>query len=349
MSLYLLLSDIHLCDKPPSSCTDSYADDLFGLLEQTVKVARRRKVAAVVWAGDVFHIKTPSRTSHELVNRTKDLIDSYPCPVFIVPGNHDIRHDRLDSIDSQPLGALFRRHAIRLEGWGGYDAHTQYMIYGVPWLQGYGDWGAYDGDDPHPPIELNLAKALRGYREQVLEQGTGGRKALIVAHAPLYPPGQELKYEYFPAARWAEAMGGGPGHVFYGHVHEPHGVYQVTSYGSGDPVTFCNYGALSRGSLHEYNLTRPVGCTIWDDETGVFEFVPLDAKPAEQVFRLTEKQQVTDMQGRLDEFLASVGSTSLEAVSVEAVIAHIRTLGLGRDAEDLAAELVTEAAHGGKT
>jgi DNA repair exonuclease SbcCD nuclease subunit len=134
MSLYLLLSDLHLSDKPPSSCTDSYTDDLFGLLEQTAKIARRRKVAAVCWAGDVFHIKTPSRTSHELVNRTKDLIDAYPCPVFIVPGNHDIRHDRLDSIDSQPLGALFRRHALRLEGWAGYDADTEYALYGVPWL-----------------------------------------------------------------------------------------------------------------------------------------------------------------------------------------------------------------------
>jgi DNA repair exonuclease SbcCD nuclease subunit len=339
VSLYLLLSDIHLCDKPPSSCTESYADDLFDLLEQTVKVARRRKAAAVVWAGDVFHIKTPSRTSHELVNRTKDLIDAYPCPVFIVPGNHDIRHDRLDSIDSQPLGALFRRHAIRLEGWGGYDAHTQYMIYGVPWLSGYGDYGSYNGDDSHPPIELNLAEALRGWRHQVLEAGTGSEHPLVVAHAPLYPPGQENQFEYFPAARWAEAMGGA-GSVFYGHVHEPHGVYTAGG------AVFCNNGALSRGSLHEYNLTRPVGCTLYDTVTGEFEFVPLAAKPAAEVFRLSEKQQVTDMQGRLDEFLASVGSTSLGAVSVESVIAHIKTLGLGRDAEELAAELVTEAAHG---
>jgi DNA repair exonuclease SbcCD nuclease subunit len=340
MSLYLLLSDLHLSDKPPSSCTDSYTDDLFGLLEQTAKIARRRKVAAVCWAGDVFHIKTPSRTSHELVNRTKDLIDAYPCPVFIVPGNHDIRHDRLDSIDSQPLGALFRRHALRLEGWAGYDADTEYALYGVPWLQGYGDWAAYDGDDPHPPIELNLAEALRGYR-QGYWTGTTRRRMLVVAHAPLYPPGQELQYEYFPAQRWAEAMGGGPGYVFYGHVHPWHGVYEAGG------VTFCNHGALSRGSLHESELTREVGCTIWDDETGEFEFVPLDARPASEVFRLTEKQQVTDMQGRLDEFLASVGETTLEAVSVESVIAHIRTLGLGRDAEDLAAELITEAAHGG--
>jgi hypothetical protein len=222
------------------------------------------------------------------------------------------------------------------------------MIYGVPWLQGYGDWGAYDGDDPHPPIELNLAKALRGYREQVHEQGTGNRKALVVAHAPLYPPGQELQYEYFPAARWAEAMGGGPGYVFYGHVHDWHGVYHAYPTETAiEHVTFCNHGALSRGSLHESELTRQVGCTLWDDETGEFEFVPLDAKPASEVFRLQEKQQVTDMAGRLDDFLASVGSTTLEAVSVESVIAHIRTLGLSPDEAALATELITEAAHGG--
>jgi hypothetical protein len=354
MSLYLLLSDLHLRDHPPSSCTESYTDDLFNLLEQTVTVARRRKVYAVAWAGDVFDIKTPSRTSHQLVNRTKDLIDRYPCPVYIVPGNHDIKHDRLDSIDSQPLGALVRRHARPLIGWARDGATPRtFPLYGVPWLQGYGAYGEWEGEGPHPPIELNLADAMRGYIEQVFERGTGSHKTLVVAHAPLYPPGRELQYEYFPAARWAELMRG-QGHVFYGHVHEPHGVYRVGSTWETDSaiengvVTFCNHGALSRGSLHEHNLTRQVGCTIWDSETGEFEFVPLDAKPAEQVFRLTGKQQVTDMQGRLDEFLASVGSTTLEAVSVESVISHIRTLGLGRDAEELAAELITEAAHGGK-
>lgn len=185
-----------------------------------------------------------------------------------------------------------------------------------------------------------MHEALRGWREPALPD----YPALVVAHAPLYPPGQELPYENFPVWVWAESMGA-RGACFYGHVHEPHGVYQTGG------AVFANNGALSRGSLHEYNLTRQVGCTIWDsDRIGeeAFEFVPLDAKPASEVFRLTEKQQATDMHGRLDEFLASVGSTTLEAVSVESVIAHIRTLGLGKDAEDLAAELLTEAAHDSK-
>lgn len=338
MGLYLLLSDLHLADRAPSSCTDSYTDDLFGLLEQTVDIASQRKVKAVVWAGDIFHIKAPSRTSHRLVQRTIRLLRSYPCPAYIVPGNHDITHDRLDSIhQTQPLGVLFESGAAQpLIGWADYDGPPGHLpLFGVPWQQ---EW-----------LDDVVDDALSGYREvawswqelPAAERGTAPVHHLVVAHAPLYPLGKELTYEFYSAEMWAHYMRN-VGSVFYGHVHEPHGVYQV------DSVTFCNNGALSRGSLHEYNLTRQVGCTLWDSETGGFEFVPLDAKPASEVFRLQEKAQVTDMQGRLDEFLASVGATTLEAVSVESVIEHIRTLGLGSDAESLATELLMEAAHGGQ-
>lgn len=324
-----MLSDIHLSDRPPSSCTDTYTDDLFGLLEQTVRIAGERKVTAVAWAGDIFHIKAPSRTSHKLVQRTIRLLRSYPCPAWIVPGNHDITSDRLDSIhQTQPLGVLFESGAARpLIGWCEGCGSAVHDLYGVPWLQGYGE-NTEESD-------AAVLKALHAWRNPQLPV----QPALVVAHAPLYPPGRELKYEYFPAEVWADAMGG-QGYVFYGHVHEPHGTYGF--YDADGGITFCNNGALSRGSLHEYQLTRDIYVTLWDSETGEFEAVKLDAKPASEVFRLQEKAQITDMQGRLDEFLSSVSSTSLEAVNIESVTAHVRTLGLGTDAENLIEELLAE-------
>lgn len=343
---FLLLSDVHLSDRPPSSCTDTYTDDLFGLLDQAADVGLHYGVTAMILAGDTFHQKAPSRVSHRLVHRMCQFVEmtSLDMTVLILAGNHDISNDRLESVwVTQPLGMLYRAGAHELRGWFG-----TLPVYGVPWLQGYGDYGAYDGDAPNPSIELRLAAELNDYREQVFERGTGAEYPLVVAHAPLYPEGKELPYEYFPARRWWEAMGqhrGGTHNVFYGHVHEPHGTYGF--YDEQGGITFCNNGALSRGSLHEYNLTRQVGVTVYDTQTGKFEFVPLHAKPADQVFRLQEKQQATDVQGRLDDFLAGIGSTSLAVVSAEGVVGRIRAMeSVSREVADLAAELIEEAQHG---
>lgn len=317
----LCLADIHATEHPPSACTDAYWPDILDLLRQSVVIAAARQVDAVAWAGDVFHHKGPARTSHRLVLQLIRIINDYPCPVYIVPGNHDMQNDREASIiKTQPLGVLYERGARRLEGWAAPGLHFSrqeyFPLYGVPWQQ---QW-----DDEH------VFAALRAYTQE------RSSPVLVATHAPLYPPGRELPYENFPAEQWAVAMGG-KGSCFYGHVHEPHGVYKVGG------VTFCNYGALSRGSLHEYNLTRQVGVTVWDSSDGSFDFIPLEAKPAGEVFRLAERGEEADRQGRLDEFLAGISSATLGVVSTESVMELIRARGISPAAEALVEELLAEA------
>lgn len=317
----LSVNDIHASDHPPSSCTSAYREDILNLLWQTAGVADRFGVSAVCWPGDVFHSKTPHRTSHELVNLVADVVRAYPCPVYITPGNHDIQYDDITGIDKQPLGVLYRAGARPLIG----RCQEFPQLYGVPWQQ---QWD-----------NATVSRALKDWRED--GKNTTGGFGLVVAHAPLYPPGLELPYENFPAARWAEEMNGRsvPACCVYGHVHEYHGVWEL------DGVRFCNVGALSRGSLHEHNLTRQIKVAVWDSRDGMFTEVPLDAKPAEQVFRLREKQQATDAAGKLDQFLTSIGSAQLEVLSAEAVLEHVRSLKLGKDVEDEMAELLDWAAH----
>jgi predicted phosphodiesterase len=328
VGLILCVNDIHARRTPPSSCTDSYWPDLRDLLWQSVEVARAREVQVVVWAGDVLHHKAPGRTDHGLMQDLIRVIQACPCPVFIVPGNHDVQNDRLASIDAtQPLGVLYLAGARRLEGWADdTQGALEFPLYGVPWQQ---EWS--------PGV---LGTALRDYTDPT--GGEWNRPVLVVTHAPLYPPGREPGYpgaELTPAAWWASAMGGA-GHLLYGHIHEPHGVYQAGG------VTFCNYGALSRGSLDEYNLERQVGVTLWDDVTGEFEFVPLRARPASEVFRLAQHAEKRAVQQSLDGFLAGVSAATLGVLSIETVLAHIATLGVERDVQELAGELLT-AQQGG--
>jgi DNA repair exonuclease SbcCD nuclease subunit len=322
---YLLINDVHLSDRPPSSCTDTYLDDLFDLLGQVVVLARVQQVSALVIAGDLFHCKAPSRVSHRMMIRLVKWIRSAPCPVAVVAGNHDLQHDRVESLDeTQPLGMLVKSDLVRLlDGWD-----PDFPLYGVPWQQ---EW-----------TDEAVNTALAAFR------GPKGN-ALVVTHAPLYPPGLELEYEFYPAPKFAEAMGG-TGYCYYGHVHERHGIWLTEPAstfldGGSSQVTFCNPGALSRGSLHEHNLTRVPACVVWDSDTGQFTEIPLNARPPEEVFRLKEAREVTDMRGRLDEFLAAIGSTTLEGVSVESVIEHIRSLGLPEADTALAIDLLMEAAN----
>lgn len=321
MAKFALVSDVHLADHPPSSCTETYSADVLQLLHRSVQLANSTGAAALIIAGDLFHIKAPSRTSHKLVVAVMTVLSEAKCKVYVVPGNHDMQHDRLDSLERQPLGVLAESGVVELlMGWG------EWPVYGVPWLQ---TW-----DEEH------VSAALGEYREQLFERGTGTVKPLVVTHAPLYPPGKELPYEFFPVDLFA-AMMGAAGHVFYGHVHEPHGVY------SAGGVTFCNNGALSRGSLHEYNMNRQVGATVWDSQAGTFSFVPLPHRPASEVFRLAEHQQQAEVQGRLDSFLSTIQATDLSVVSIEAVLAHIKAnVSCGQGDLALIEELLEEAGHG---
>jgi DNA repair exonuclease SbcCD nuclease subunit len=336
MARHLLLSDPHATVHPPSSCTDLYWPDVRSLLWQSVELARREKVVSVTWAGDVLHHKAPLRTSPALLQELARIVQAYPCPAYATPGNHDMQHDRPESIEAtQPLGVLFLAGLRRLEGWADrmfQDAERREYgmlpLYGVPWQQ---HWS-----------EMGIEAALDQYREQVAgRRFADSTRVLVVTHAPLYPPDKEPTYpgaECTPARWWSSAMGS-TGSVFYGHVHEMHGRWEDAG------TQFCNNGALSRGSLGSDNLERQVGCTIWDDQTGEFRFCPLDAVPAAELFRLEEHGRKVTSQAQMGEFLASVGQVRLPVLSVEGVIEEIKRRGLPARVVTKAEELLTAAAH----
>lgn len=310
MTNFLLLSDLHLADRPPVSCTESYIDDLFDLLKYSVKLAEEHN-AITVWAGDVFHIKGSSRNSHGLVQQTIDIVKSYPRDLYIVPGNHDLANDRLDSISTQPIGTLFKAGAKLLIGWN----QNSLPLYGVPWLQRFND--------------LTVENAFKSY----VNKSQAGAHHLVVTHAPLYPPGKELPYENFPATQWAAHMAN-RGSVFYGHVHDFHGVYEV------DGVTFCNNGSLSRGALTESHRSREIVATMWSSINGQFSTFALPYRPASEVFKIEEIIASRNKRVELDDFLKSIGYNFVEMTSVESVMLHIKSLDLDSLLENKILELL---------
>lgn len=300
----LIIGDIHLSDRPPSIRMDSYADEILEKLALAVQVAVDQGVDLIISAGDVFHIKSPSRTSHALVQRTAEALTRPGLPVRIVPGNHDMQHDRVDSLVKQPLGTLAKMTGIELL----LGPDTEFPIFGLPYLW---DWKA------------DLPTWMRMWHEYPLLHR---HNRLMVTHAPIFPPGESAIYEYISATDWAEQQE--MGYCYYGHIHDLHGQYTVHT-SSGGMVEFCNQGALSRGSLHEATLKRKPAVTLYDDSAvNVFTRIEIPHKPAEEVFKLAEKLVEDTSAQRLDDFLQSVSQTTLSGLTLEEVIAHAEKMNL---------------------
>lgn len=322
-SRVILVGDIHLSDRPPSSCNEGYTDDILDMLSYIAKLEKALKADAVVWAGDIFHHKQPSRTSHGTVLKLMKVAQEYD-NLWVVTGNHDISSDRLDSLEKQPLGVLYAAGVLQeLNGW-----HPTLPIFGVPWQQ---HWLA-----PGTPEE-----ALDYWREdaKAMEGGSNANK-LVVTHAPIYPPtvADNVLFELVPlagAGGLSEAMGN-EGYLYYGHIHEPHHIFDV------DGVTYANMGSISRGSLHEYNLARKIQVAFWTPEHG---FVPVDIphKPASEVFKLAEAKEKKEEKMSLDSFLADVGNATLDISSTGTIIDHIRNMEVEEPVKKTAINLLEEA------
>lgn len=322
MTKILVVGDIHVSDKPPINCTESYTDDIIEILHYVAGLEKRYGVDAVVWAGDVFDHKAPSKNSHALVLKMIAVVRAYRS-LWIVPGNHDISNDRLDSIhEKQPLGVLYAAGANELSGW-----HPELPLYGAPWQQ---DW------------EANLENAFIPWLmdpwrfEPDLDDINKMRprdNCLAVTHATIFPPSmaEGVPYANLPAADVAKAMGNS-GSLYYGHIHDYHGVFEEGG------VTFANVGAVSRGSLTESHTTREVKVVLWtdegfygSDEIGDYGFDPgfneivVPHKPASEVFRIQEGLDKKNQRLNMEQFLARVGSSTLAMSSTAAVVEHIRS------------------------
>jgi predicted phosphodiesterase len=327
----ICVGDIHLSDRPPASCKEGYTDDILDMLSHVAKLEKALKVDAVVWAGDIFHHKQPSRTSHATVLKLAKVAQQYD-NLYVVTGNHDIQSDRLDSLEKQPLGVLYEAGVLKeLNGW-----HPTLPIFGVPWQQ---RWLA-----PGTPWE-----AFQGWRDKMYKLNRSDNdgsernlvESLVITHAPIYPPtvADNVLFELVPLAGeggMSEAMGYA-GSLYYGHIHEPH--YKFTVEG----VEYANMGAISRGSLHEYNLARKIQVAFWTPEHG---FVPIDIphKPASEIFKLAEAQEKKTEKLSLDSFLSEVGSATLDISSTGSIIEHVRRMDIDEPVKAKSVELLEEVA-----
>lgn len=297
-------TDVHLSDRAPSSRTDDWADAVFDKLGQVRDLAREVNAAAIIDGGDFFHIKSPGRNSHALVNRTAEHHSTYPCPVYCTPGNHDAVYGDYSFLPQQPLGVLYSTGVFKRL----YDEHEAVFrrsggvtvrVVGIP----------YHGTS----YDMERFTSIEKGDEDIL---------ICVAHVLASHKGGTM-FEGEDIIKYADLVDTAPDVYLFGHWHKNQGVEEIGG------KQFVNIGSLTRGSLSQDNMDRvPAAAVLRCAEKGVeIEVVPLNVRPAEEVFDVEGRARQVKRQVEMDSFVEAIRE-ALQPAEGEQTLAEAVT-GMG--------------------
>jgi len=283
-------TDGHLSDHTPSSRRDVWSDTILGKIRQIGVLAESYQCHAVLDGGDLFHDKTPGKTSHELMGKLFEVQRSYSCPIYGNVGNHDCRLGQFEFLQEGPLGSLFSSGVMR-PCFNEHEVHIReggvhVRIVGIP----------YHG----PKYDLGRFQAIHKGEEDHL---------IVMAHILASPQGGDMfANEDIIRYRDLPVLCPGASVILFGHWHKDQGVAELGS------MQVVNIGSFSRGSLSQDNIDRvpAVALLRCTKERVVVEQIPLQVSPADQVFDLRKRATEELQTAIVDNFVRTL-QTDLQA------------------------------------
>ena len=114
MSSIIFVGDLHLKGSSPISRVDDYPTVILNKLESLINTAKSFSCDKIMLLGDVFdsHITTLPYLA-KVINTFRKISDA-GIDVYTIVGNHDIKNNRMDSLDSSALGILISTVYLKL-------------------------------------------------------------------------------------------------------------------------------------------------------------------------------------------------------------------------------------------
>lgn len=279
-------TDVHLSDQNPQSRTDDWAETVLGKLKQVGDIAKVLDAQAVLDGGDFFHIKSPRRNSHELIQRVARIHQEYPCPVYGCVGNHDLKYGDMRFLPESPLGVLFETGVFKRL----YDKHeavfesdgVKVRVVGVPYHGTQYEMDRFHnikkGDEDHLVVVGHVLASKQG--------GSMFENEDIISYKDLVD---------VPASAFC-----------FGHWHKDQGITEIA------PGKFVvNVGSLTRGALNQDDLGRvPCAVSMSFTKGGVeIKRHPLKVGDPSEVFDLDGRKAMETRSAAMEEFVENLQNT----------------------------------------
>jgi DNA repair exonuclease SbcCD nuclease subunit len=310
MLTLLWRSDVHLADVAPQARIDDWVATILGKIIQIGQIAKEVGASAVLDGGDFFHVKSPTRNSHELVAKTALVHAAYPCPVYATVGNHDVKYGNLEFLPEAPLETLFSTGVFQRL----YDQHEvtftkddiTVRVVGIP----------YHGTK----YDLNRFSEIKKGSEDYL---------VVVAHC-LASPKETTMFEAEDVLSYKDLSAYAPDAYLMGHWHKDQGVQRVAG------KLFVNVGSVSRGSLQQDELERiPTVVALYFDKDDIsYSKIELQISPASEVFDLAGRARVEKREETVDSLVEKLlGLMTMR--DGESLLNKVRSLPLEESVREL--------------
>lgn len=299
---FITFTDIHISDTNPTSRLGNYREDILNKLRQIGKVGKKLGVDFYIMAGDLYHLKSPSRNSHELNRLLIETFKDYKSPIYTTEGNHDLKQDSYSTFGEQPLSVLYadntlikaRKKSIKF-------GNNKILIDSIPFSE-------------EPELEdKNKEKDDFDLKIKILHLYATKKGGNLFGHKLFsYDEISNLNDDIF----------------VLGHYHIDQGIEIIDK--KDKKQYFINVGAISRGSLSEDDINREpkicyVQVNLEENKRPIIKAQPvkLKVKPASEVFDLEEKkiekEKMEDAEkfvGKLQEEIKDIG-TNVDIIDEE--------------------------------
>jgi len=313
-------NDIHISDNGPRSRIDNFKETVLGKLGQMCMACNKLNADAAIIAGDLFNLKNPTRNSHGLNQELIKVFNQFNCPIYMIEGNHDLTANRLESLESQPLGVLFadntlkqlRNEIIEKDG-------KKISLVGVPYIEKL-DLDTLQipdkGDCVCQICAMHLYAGLRG--------------------GMLF---KERLYGYDDLGAFS------PDIFVLGHYHIDQGIHEEKG------KYFINIGSMTRGTLSEEDIDHNpqigfIKINVEDNKpVYTLRSINLKVKPAAEIFDLEKREQEDQEKEEIKLFVEKLATEAVgeSANSAESIDHLIDTMDMAKIVRDRVLYFIQEA------